>query len=140
MSTQFTLHSEQQGIVVFDGKILGRATSQQPDHNHDTPFVAPGFSADGRKNKCPACRWFEVTVYVTTSGVYVLHTIGKSVVPGEIEYARIAQTASAFELVDIATVRSSGKPYLPAPSSRALAQAADKDDNVRDAFINRAVV
>jgi len=140
MATQYKLHSEQQGTVIFDGKVLGRATSQQPDHNHDAPFVAPGFDENGRKNKCPACRWLEVTVYATTPRGYVLHTIGKTVVPGEIEFARISRTASAFELVDIATVRSGNKPYLPAPSSRALAQASDKDDDVRDAYVNRAVI
>ena len=136
----FTLHTEQQGTREFAGVLLGTATSEVDQHNHpDTDYVAPGRDEYGRKNKCGACRWLESTVYRTDGGKFVLHTVGRTIVPGEIDYGRIVDTSSAYELLELATVRA-GKPYLPAPTARALAQAADKDDDVRDAYVDRAVI
>lgn len=48
-------------------------------------------------------------------------------------------TPSAYELVEILTVKNAPEPYIPLPSARALAQAASKDDDVREAYIDRAV-
>jgi hypothetical protein len=50
------------------------------------------------------------------------------------------ETSSAVALVDLLTVRGKQSPYLPLPSARALAQAADIDDDIFDAFNNRAVI
>lgn len=136
----FEIHTAQQGTRTFTGEVLGAATSASDFHTHPGPHVPPGRDEQGRKNKCAACRWFEVTIYDdTTNDEFVLHTVGKTKVPGEIEFARIVSTKSARELVDLAVVRAN-PPYLPAPTSRALAQAADLDDDIRDAYDNRAVL
>lgn len=135
----YEINTAQQGTWNFKGSMLGVATSEGDYHNHDTDYVLPGKDANGRKNKCSACRWHEVAIYLTSEDDFVLHTIGKTIVPGEIDYARLARTSSAFELLELVIVRAN-PPYLPRTSAQALAQAADKDDRIREAYINRAVV
>lgn len=136
----YVLASEQQGEVSFTGELLGTATSEGEHHSHPgSQFVQPGRDAQGRKNKCNACRWHEVDIYRTDDGRYILHTVGATTIPGEIELARIISTRSAYELVELTVVRAAS-PYIPVTSLRALAQAASLDDDVQDAFVNRAVV
>jgi hypothetical protein len=82
-----------------------------------------------------------VHIYVTAAGTYVVHTVGESVVPGETRLSRISPTPSAYEVIELLTVRRrEQEPFIAAQSSRALAQAAELDDGLRDAYINRAVV
>lgn len=98
-------------------------------------------------------RWFEVDIYLTATG-YIVHTQGKSSRVGEHTLSRIRHTSSAFELIEILTVKRciidgrhtcdipshEKRLYLPRQSSHALAQAAQWDDDVRDAYVNRAVL
>lgn len=133
---KFTITTAQQGTTEFTGEVLGQATSEDPQHNHRTEYVSPLRQTNGQRASCSACRWFEVTIYGTPDD-YVLHTVGRSIVPGEIDYARVIRTASAYEAVEILTVRQKGNVFIPAPSLRALAQAAAKDEDMRDAYINR---
>lgn len=92
-------------------------------------------AADGKT------RWFEVNVYVRKDNdAYVVETLGRSSIPGETTYVRIIETTSAFEIIELLTVNHNGKIYLPRQSARALAQAAQWDDDIRDAYINRAVI
>lgn len=134
-----SITTKQQGTVDFYGSLIGHATSGSNRHNHRSEIVAPGDS-------CSACRWFEAELYqelypdVNTVKGYVIHTIGRSEVPGEIDYARVLRSDSAFEVVELLTVRQKGAVFLPAPSSRALAQASSVDNDIREAYINRAVV
>lgn len=136
---KFTITTEQQGTWTFEAERLASDTSYSPRHNHDTTFVLPGTDANGRKNKCAACRWHEVDIYRTDKGEYILHTVGASNVPGEIDFARLSRTDSPYTLIELATVRGTTA-YLPATTARALATAAMKDDGIRDAYVNRAVV
>lgn len=105
-------------VLAFDGQHLGHGTSHHPDKD----------------------RWFVVDIYKSTTGTYVIHTRGMTKVADEITFVRIAETSSAFEVVELLTVNHSKKIYIPRQSSRALAQAAQWDDDIRDAYINRAVV
>jgi hypothetical protein len=133
---QITLRTEQQGTRTFEGVVLGKASSENEFHtDHPGDYAVSG----DRRQKCSACRWLETTIYKTTEGSFIAHTVGRSIVPGEIDFARVTETTSAFELIELLTVKGY-KPYLPDPSARALAQAADKDEKIRDAFVNRAVV
>lgn len=141
----------------FTGRLLGAGSSRRDDHMHDLlrDRYAP------RRIRCSACRWFEVAIYVRAvdtaidletdpptlsrvpaeDGDYVVHTVGATVVPGEQRLSRISVTESPFEVIELLTVRRHGQdPFLTAQSSRALAQAAELDDGIREAYINRAVV
>lgn len=112
----YTLH-DRTGDVIFRGRHLGHGTSWQVNKD----------------------RWFEVDIYRTRND-YVVYTQGKTRVAGEVTFVRVARTTSAFEILELLTVQHNGKIYLPRQSSRALSQAAQWDDDIRDAYINRAVV
>lgn len=145
-------HEESTGAVVerltFTGRVLGDATSEQTTHRgHDGRDYAP------KNVKCSACRWLEVTIWSRRNGDpnvddqftydYVVHTLGVSEVPGEVDYVRLWQTASAFEVVELLTVRrqrgSKTETFIPPQHARALAQASSLDEGIREAYINRAV-
>ena len=57
---------------------------------------------------------------------------------GRIRPERVAELIQR-EVVEILTVKGQTDPFIPAPSARALAQAADKDDDIQEAYVNRAV-
>lgn len=136
----FTLHTET-GDHTFTGEVLGTATSEARNHNHDSDFLsATTPPVEGRRAKCSACRWLETTIYATDNGKFVIHTNGRSIVPGEKDYVRVTFTESAYEVVEILTVKGQKEPFIPAPSARALAQAASVDEDMRDAYVERAVV
>lgn len=142
LQKQFVLETEQQGEYAFYGVLLGEASSQEKIHTHDGMY-APR-DAD-RRDKCHGCRWLETRIYRadpdgngTGGKKFVAHTIGRSRIPGEIDYARLFTTPSAFELVEMLTVRRK-TPFLPLPSARALSQAAALDEDVKEAYVNRAV-
>lgn len=138
------LHPETEqtiGTLRFEGWIIGAATSRQRVHrSHGDERFAP------RKVKCSACRWNEVTIYVRQHPEdnnrfdYVVVTVGASEVPGEVDLQTITETSSAFEVLEALTVRPrSGAPFLPGQYASALAQAASRDDDLREAYLNRAV-
>lgn len=152
---QFKLVGREGDEFAFTGIRLGHETSYQDQHTHHPRRAA------AKREKCSACRWFEVSIYrrYATEGIdfetepptifqidpepgdYVVHTVGASNVPNEQRLSRIAVTESAFEIVELLTVRKiDEQPFITVQSSRALAQAAARDEDVRDAYINRAVV
>lgn len=120
---RFRLEGRDGSVFEFEGRRLGHGSSDEPDKP----------------------RWFEVNVYSRHSPIsgehetYVVHTQGKSRVAGETTRARISETTSAYEIVELLTVVNQGRMYIPRQSARALAQAAQWDDDVRDAYVNRAV-
>jgi hypothetical protein len=141
-------------------RFLGMGTSHAPEHQpHPDRFVKRG-------ERCNACRWFEVRIFRevrppddadlpadwsvrpdvlrrATAGDYVLHTTGMSVVDGEVPLYKHEVTASSFSVVEYLTTRRVGtqgpEAFLARPSARALAEAAEYDVGLRDAYINRAV-
>ncbi len=138
------------GESSFAGVLAAAVSSASNDHNHPTtvPSVVDGNHLDvpcfaGRGQRCNACRWFEVRLYVIEgdrSREYVVHTVGMSRVPGEVPYQRVRRTTSAYELVEFLTVRKTANVFLPPSSARALARLAEFYDDVRDAYVNRAVI
>lgn len=117
-STAHRIEGRDGEIVYFTGVRLGSGSSQTPDKD----------------------RWFEVDIYRSADGEYLLHTRGCSRLAGEETKRRIVRTRSAFEIIELLTVNHNGKTYIPRSSARALAQAANWDTKVRDAYVNRAVV
>lgn len=116
--------------LVFNGEIIGEASSHQHDHTHPADFVP-----SGRKIRCSACRWLEAVLYETDDEFYVAHTTGKTILPGETEYAKVLKTDSAYEVLEFFTVRpSTGAPFIPAPSMRVMAQAAQYDKDMAAAY------
>lgn len=142
--------------VRFTGVPIGRSSSHRTEHMHRGPHAPRG-------TRCSACRWFELTIYrrvktlpetdiVYFPGLefvdsaretydYVVHTVGESTMPGETRLSRVSTTASPFEVIEFLTVRKPHEePFMTAQSARALAQAAELDEGLREAYINRAVV
>jgi hypothetical protein len=103
-------------------------------HEFHGRLLGSGTSDDGYRE-----RWFEVSIYQPDAGGYLVHTLGKSRVPGERTFIRLVETTSAFEIVELLTVHHNDKTYIPRQSARALAQAAMWDEDIRDAYINRVV-
>jgi len=135
---RFTLHTAEP----FTGRIIGAGTSESRDHNHASDYMEPAaYTGDTsqRRRKCSACRWLESTIYETDTGGFVVHTVGRSIVPGETDRHKITFTGSAFEVVEVLTIKGINEPFLPDPSARALAQAASLNEDVREAYVNRAV-
>lgn len=142
----FTATDHRGNRFEFTGRVIGAGSTQRDDHSHaisrDRPYAA-------QRQSCSACRWFEAYIYIVTrpperypeSGRYLVVTVGGTVVPGEVDFHRANFTDSGFEVVELLTIRKSGsEPYLATSAARALAQAAAVDDDVREAFINRATV
>lgn len=150
--TQIELIGRDKQKYEFLGVLLGSSTSQTYDHTgHADRFARRG-------EKCSACRWFEVAIYrrywidaedraagidYTHDGPhdYVVHTVGGSSVAGEKRFSRVQGTTSPYDVIELLTVRPVDRdPFIASQSARALAQAADVDRGIRDAYINRAVV
>lgn len=121
------------------GKLIGSATSYMPSHNHPvrTDMVPP---PSAPMAKCSHCRWFEIQIYLLHDNTYAVWTLGRSSIRGERTHHRIVTTPSAWEVVEILTVRKNpGVAFLPMPSARALSQASEFDKRIREAYVNRAV-
>lgn len=116
---EYRLPRRDGGEHVFEGRLLGGGTSQVP----------------GKP------RWFEVAIYRDlVNHCYVVYTVGRTTVADEVPLIRLLETFSAFEVLQSLVVHHNEKTYLPRQSDRALAQAAHWDDDIRDAYINRAVL
>lgn len=76
-------------------------------------------------------RWFEITIYKTEDGEYVLHTRGCTDVPGEQTWYRVVRTTSSYAVIELLTVDHRGESYIPRDSLFALAKAAQWDDELR---------
>lgn len=136
----------------FSGVKLGASTSRVETHTDHAGEFAP------RGVKCSACRWFEVGIYrrytpqvtmrrgsttITEPQVkdYVVQTVGASDVPGEKRFSRVQYTSSPFSVVELLVVRPVDRePFIAPQSALALAEAAEVDAGIREAYINRAVV
>lgn len=131
-----------------DATFLGFGTTERSRHiNHDDRDYAPP------RVKCPACRWYESRLFkvhdsATHSTHYLLHHVGASIVPGEVDLCRYEEAYSAHEVVELLTVRPGPddvdghgrrrEPFLTRPGARVLALAAGHDDEMDDAYVNRA--
>jgi hypothetical protein len=135
---------------------------ERPD---SSPSHLPPDSYAQRGERCAACRWFEVRIFEVEAelpsppheitrqsngtvmieneesprGRYLLLTYGRSDVPGEINRRAARWTNSPYEVLEFLTQRGPRGVHLPGTSARALAQAAQYDDGINDAYVNRAV-
>lgn len=166
--TDYALTIRDEAIIEIRGKLIGYATSFRDEHTHPTQTADRQVRYVESGSRCSACRWFEVRIF-TVDCVYADHctcptasdddndphdhdcgeespehkylvlTYGITTVPGESHKRRAVWTDSPYEIVEILTQRNSSGTFLPATSARVLSQAANCDDGIRDAYINRAV-
>lgn len=139
-------------------RFLGMGSSRTSVHqNHPrTRYVRRG-------DRCNACRWFEIRIFRELElppgvesiervldpaqvrlGNYIMHSSGMSIVDGEVPLMRYEATASPFQVIESMTTRrvtteSGPQVYLAKPAARALAEASGYDQQLADAYINRAV-
>lgn len=110
-------------VIVVDAVLLGEGTSW----------------AEGKD------RWFEVKILADERDEYIVHTVGRSNLPGERDLGRVEHVTSPYEVIELLTVRRVAarhrdpdqpppRPYVPRASLRALAQAAEFDDGLYDAY------
>ena len=112
----------------------------------DTPrrYAAPG-------DRCSACRWFEVRIFDVecywnaersawvNGDKYLVLTYGLSEVPGEVAKRRAQWTNSPFSVLEVLTQRRGQQAFLPATSAKVLAEASGNDEDIANAYVNRAV-
>jgi hypothetical protein len=119
---------------------LGMGTSYDATHRH------PGRHHAELNERCRACRWFEPRIFrECDKGRYLIHRTGRSIVPGEVSLTSHEWVSGAYEVIEALTTRrfdtrtGSRAPYLTQPAARVLAQAASHDDDLNQAYVDRAV-
>lgn len=122
------------GVLTLTARFLGLGSSRYDRHADH-----PGRWAT-REERCGQCRWYELRLFRVSRNDYVLYHVGRSQVPGEVDLCRHERAYSPQEVIERCVVRHPGRASLTRPSARALAQAAPFDDELRDAYENRAVV
>lgn len=127
----------------FDGQFLGMGSSHRDTHiNHDDDRFAP------RGTPCSGCRWFESRIFTNLERTrYLLYTVGESIVDGEEPRYRAEWVVSPYEVIDLLTTfRPAEVPggqrqqSLSYAARRALAQAANFDNRMRDAYEGRTAI
>lgn len=127
-----------EGPIQVRGQLLGFSTSEREQHNHDERTLQ---TASDLSWKCSACRWVEIRIIRDDDDTFAVSTLGRSRVPGETDRSRVIFTDSPHEVIELLTDRRPGRnPRLPFAAARALAQAAQRDDDMHDAYVNRAVI
>lgn len=123
------------GVLVLDARFLGMGSSRRLHHiNHAGVYATT-------EERCGVCRWFETRIFRIQRNEYVLHHAGRTIVPGESNYVRHDRAFSPTEVIELYTIRNRDRdPFLTRPAARALAQAVGHDDDLRDAYENRAVL
>lgn len=136
--------TDEDGEIELHAKFLGFGSSYQPEHRQDAH--PNGDPIPKQKQKCQACRWYEIRVFREVGGErrFLAHHTGASVVPGEQMRYRYRITTSAHAVVEDLTVRrneegSGPEAFIAPPAARALADAAGYDPDLEDAWVNRAV-
>lgn len=140
--TTHIVHDQLGNPITFTGELIGSGTTQRDEHSHDLNRVA------AKGERCFACRWFEAYIYAVETlptnypprERFLVATVGGTVVDGERTFYRAHVTSSGFEVVELLTIRKSGAaPYMSTSAARALSQAAEVDEVIREAYVNRAV-
>lgn len=99
--------------VTFTGQLLGQATSFRP----------------GKE------RWFEVAIYKTQGGNYIVAGCGKTILAGEIDKSWVQTCESPGGVVERLHMYDHDKTrYIPTTSRKALDAAIAVDDGLREAF------
>lgn len=112
----YTLKRDGDRSLVFDGELLGSGSSKRDDHS----------------------RWFEVRIYRTVGGNYIVAGVGRSTVEGEIDRYWADTCTTGHEVVRALTrVDDDDVEYITRTARDALNEAAEADAGVRDAFLKR---
>lgn len=122
------------GPVTFRGRRLGYGTSHMNSHRNHSPGSFPR-----RGERCSGCRWTEARIFWSEDHEqYVVSTIGRSVVPSEVDKITVVWTADPGEVVDallVSRARFGGDDLeLPPPNADALEEAARSDTKLSEAF------
>jgi hypothetical protein len=118
------------------GLFLGMGSTYRPEHkNHPTTPSAPP------RVHCSTCRWTELRLFLLADGKIAVVRCGASNVEGERDLVSVELVETPFELVEslVTKDRRTGQSSLPMPARRALAQAANHDASLRDAYIHSPV-
>lgn len=125
------------GTTKILATLLGEGTSRSDVHSHLDDVAAPG-------QKCSACRWSEVKIFRLPEvdgqrGDYVVHTAGRSAIPGEFTKTRLVRTASPRAVIDALIVQryEDGElrdTFITRPAQDALDAATDQDDDLGEAL------
>lgn len=137
-----SIFSDELPTISFAGVLLAVSTTRRPVHTCD-----PEVEITPRSVRCSACRWFETRIFrlvdhdaqVLQGMRYALHYVGRSIVPGEVDLPRYELVSGGHGVVEAYIVRKEGQaPFITKPGARVLAQAAQSDPDIEDAYINRA--
>lgn len=139
------------GSISVHAVFLGTSSSYRSGHrgrrspSNPTGQNHPGSDFATQAVRCSSCRWFEPRIFRETGPLrrYLAHRTGVSLVPGETDRFRLEYLVSAQEVIEHFTTRHTGPgsspPFLSVPAAKILGQAAGFDDDMRDAWDNRAV-
>lgn len=120
------------------GRFIGSGSSRKPRHRDHLD----GTFADV-KLKCGACRWLELLIFqelaaaedtAGPTGNYFVVKVGASEVPGESDRYTVTKALSADEVVVAVSTRRDGSMTMTRPAQIALARAAGRDDQIREAY------
>lgn len=94
--------------------------------------------AEGSSHRDGKLRWYEVEIWKTRDGRYVVHKVGASDVPGEDDRhsAILADTAEGA-VAALYSRRPAGDHHLPLAAKLALEDAGATDSDLRDAYLRR---
>lgn len=129
------------------GRLLGFASSHEEDHtDHRGEFADPTAG-----ERCSACRWVDVAIYDIREdpaankryrgALYLVHTVGRSDVPGEVDRPGLVKARNAPLVLEGLTQRSkTGRVYLTVPAGQAMAEASAYDEALARVWETRRVV
>lgn len=125
------------GALRVRASFIGMGSTRSDRHQDHNPGEYP---VKTRGEKCNLCRWYETRVFRLGENDYVVHHVGRSIVPGEVDMPHHESAYSADEVIELYTVRKDDKdPFLTRPGARALSQAVQFDDELREARRRSAV-
>lgn len=97
----------------FRGELLGEASSFEPGRD----------------------RWFELRIYRTETGVYVVEGVGRSVREGDYDKCWALMSTTPSEMIESLYRERNGERFLPHTTRDALDEAAANDEKVNDALL-----
>lgn len=130
---EIDVHENEEGMTteVITARLLGFSSGQEDKHTKHPGEWAP------QKFKCAACRWVDVSIYDISqdraararhrNAVFLVHTVGRSDLPHEKDFVRIAAARNAPHAFEMVHTRQGGSATLSVPSGQAFAEASKYD-------------
>lgn len=139
LATQLYTLATTDGDYTFTGAKLGFGTSRRGSHlNHHPGTHAP------RGVRCSGCRWTDTQIFWSaTDQRYIIHIVGRSIVPGEHDKIRTAWAEAADAVLDgllispprhVRSSQGDTALELPQPNADALQEAAEQDPDLAAVF------